>query len=214
MRFEKYLVISFMGIAMLFATHQYVAFLTTKHNWKGIDGGDWPTWIGAIGTVLTLIGTIFLATSESRRRKADAITTARLTAAGMYFQQLHNAGGVNLAIASIDAAINSSMRVTVGVDFTKAMVTAAIAHLETVKPWSAAELLLIVPLPEDCAVLLAGAQGRVNSTLIFLRDLHPASNLAFIEGHLKLNRGILQNASIIMSRTARIFENAVDLDAF
>jgi hypothetical protein len=202
-----------MGVAMLFATHQYVTFLVTAHDWKGIDAGDWPTWIGAIGTVLTLVGTIVLATSESRRRKRDAVATARLAAAGMHFQQLHNVGSINLAIGTIDQALNSQMRISVGIEFTQTMIKNAIRHLDTVEPWTTAELLMIVPLPEDCAVHVSGAQGRIKSTLKFLRALQADTDLALIEGHLKLNRGILQNASIMMSRAAQIFENAVNFDA-
>lgn len=44
---------------------------------------DWDTWIGAIGTVGTLVGTLYIATSETRRRRSEEATRANITAAAL-----------------------------------------------------------------------------------------------------------------------------------
>jgi hypothetical protein len=47
----------------------------------GFTKADWGTWVGSIGTVGTLIGTILLATSERRSRRRQEFALAQVTAA-------------------------------------------------------------------------------------------------------------------------------------
>lgn len=52
-------------------------------NWSGLTASDWGTWIGAVGTVTTLAGTIHLATTETRRRKREEETKANIVASAL-----------------------------------------------------------------------------------------------------------------------------------
>lgn len=64
-------------------------------NWSGLTASDWGTWIGAIGTVMTLVGTIHIATSETRRRNREEVTKANIVASALAprveiaYRQLH-----------------------------------------------------------------------------------------------------------------------------
>jgi hypothetical protein len=61
--------------------------------WPTLQPGDKGTWAGALGTVATLIGTIWLATSEARRRQRQEMEMAKLAACSLRFkvQRVRNA---------------------------------------------------------------------------------------------------------------------------
>jgi hypothetical protein len=48
-----------------------------------LSKSDWGTWLGSIGTVATLAGTIWLATSTERRRQREELGRAMVAAARM-----------------------------------------------------------------------------------------------------------------------------------
>jgi hypothetical protein len=49
-----------------------------------LSKSDWGTWVGSLGTVATLVGTIVLATDESRRRRQVEMNIADLRAMEMW----------------------------------------------------------------------------------------------------------------------------------
>jgi hypothetical protein len=50
--------------------------------WSGLTAADWGKWVGAVNTVGTLIGTIWLATESSREKSVKAGDSASVTAGG------------------------------------------------------------------------------------------------------------------------------------
>jgi hypothetical protein len=75
--------IAIMTLWGLFAAHQLVNALFTAHHWKAMGAGDWGTWIGSIGTVGALFGTIYISQSERRRRIREELLLANLHGAGL-----------------------------------------------------------------------------------------------------------------------------------
>jgi hypothetical protein len=69
-------------VIMVMAALVYVAGQNLI-NWSDLTASDWGTWIGAVGTVTTLAGTIYLATSETRRRTREDITKANIVASAL-----------------------------------------------------------------------------------------------------------------------------------
>jgi hypothetical protein len=51
--------------------------------WSSLTASDWGTWAGAIGTVATLVGTIWLATTAERRTRREELGKATVAAARM-----------------------------------------------------------------------------------------------------------------------------------
>ena len=41
-----------------------------------LSKSDWGTWVGSVGTVLTLVGTIWLATAAERKRRREQLDLA------------------------------------------------------------------------------------------------------------------------------------------
>ncbi|WDZ97938.1 hypothetical protein Herbaro_09210 [Herbaspirillum sp. WKF16] len=96
------------------------------------EGGDLATWVGAIGTVLTLAGTIVLATQERRRSHKERVVNARLIAAG--FQ---------LRVANAQGAMAAAWRETqqfLGADAGDVPLQKALNALDAVPTWSADEV--------------------------------------------------------------------------
>lgn len=67
------------GITILIGTLAAVQLLSQTPLWSTEGSG----WVGAIGTVGTLIGTIWLATAEARRRKAQEAARGFIVAASL-----------------------------------------------------------------------------------------------------------------------------------
>jgi hypothetical protein len=72
--------IAIMSAWCIFAVHEGVNSLVRAHNWQPMTISDWGTWVGSIGTVATLIGTIYLATNETRRRVRSELALAQIYA--------------------------------------------------------------------------------------------------------------------------------------
>jgi hypothetical protein len=72
-----------LAIAMLIAVHGGIVAGFDHHGWKPMSASDWGTWVGAVGTVGTLFGAIWIARSDVRRQEAIAIDAAILGAAAI-----------------------------------------------------------------------------------------------------------------------------------
>lgn len=125
-------------------------------NWPALTPSDWGTWIGAIGTVTTLAGTIWLATAESRRRRNDEITRAHLMAAALAPRISHlrnelSAMEGSLSFTDVDTGLHRPPRIE------------ACAFLSsTYKPATSDELILLTALGDNCANKLAYAQAQLD----------------------------------------------------
>ena len=73
--FNRYAVLA-LGAAVGLAGYTWI-------DWRCLTVTDWGTWVGAIGTVGALAGTIWIATSESRRRQQQAVGIAGLVCLAM-----------------------------------------------------------------------------------------------------------------------------------
>jgi hypothetical protein len=212
---SKYLERTFLGIFLavgLIAFHQWLALRFPTQSAPPHGAGDWATWLGAIGTILTLVGTIWLATKQNRDQRRQAWEAARLTAHQMYFQYLHDEGNTIAAVNALRAAI------TEGKDLPKAYALGcnelAIQRLQRVVIRQITDLMPLTVLPEECASRIVGAQGRVVSTLHLLREAHAVedSQDALID-YLATNYGILQTAASQMTQVIAIFQQIIDSEA-
>jgi hypothetical protein len=92
MKFWERFGIGVMSLWGLFAVHKGVDALVRAHNWQAMTISDWGTWVGSIGTVATLIGTIHLATTETRRRTHQEQLTAELQSVAIDIRLAHAEG--------------------------------------------------------------------------------------------------------------------------
>jgi len=117
--------------------------------------GREPEWVGAIGTVLTLAGTIWLATTETRRREQDDLQRARLQAANL----LHRLNDARNILSSIKTKAFGMMLVNDSWPIFQDQLEA----FRTIRPWSLTEIEALVPLPNNTAALLAQSEDEISS---------------------------------------------------
>lgn len=115
--------------------------------------GKGPEWVGAIGTVGTLIGTIWLATKGERNKRKEALLVARLHAAGMFWKLSH----LKLTVESVSNNLDPGD----APDLNK-KITSCRDILEKLILWSMADLVPLAPLPRGIAAKLAEVADRIH----------------------------------------------------
>lgn len=73
--YNKYALIMLSAVSGLFG-YEWIC-------WSKLSASDWGTWAGAIGTVATLIGTIWLATESGRAKRNEERDRAFVAASGL-----------------------------------------------------------------------------------------------------------------------------------
>jgi hypothetical protein len=139
--------IGIMSLWFLFAVHQGVNALVRAHNWQPMTISDWGTWIGSIGTVGALIGTIWLATAETRRRDREAQDLATLAAAAILLKTARVTG----AIKSLINTLGSELPPGREADAYKICFNT----LSMAERWTINDLVPLVPLSNHVAAKLA-----------------------------------------------------------
>lgn len=148
MKFWERFGIAIMSAWGLFAVHQGVNALVRSHNWQPMTISDWGTWLGSIGTVATLIGTIHLATAETRRRVRQELITAKLQCVSIERKLEHAAARLDLIKSLLDDLIagpeNQPIRVQA--------IRGQMAELEDI---SFDAILSLAALPTNAAEMVA-----------------------------------------------------------
>ncbi|MDN2697170.1 hypothetical protein O0882_12670 [Janthinobacterium sp. SUN073] len=153
--------------------------------WCKMGVAEWAYWVAAIGTVGTLIGTIWIATSGSRQtRKAD-LTRARLAASKLVYQQVHNTKNTRLAAADIVSALCSYSFELGDINAMLQRTSPTILLLNKVIPPDATELVALTPIKDDCAARIAIGIGMVTSSATLLQGLHQHMAAGFIKQQLQ-----------------------------
>jgi hypothetical protein len=124
-------------------------FLTLPWEGKG------PEWAGAIGTVATLIGTIYLARAETRRRERNERTIARLHGASMSPKIENALVGLTSAATMLHLARTGDRATTYYAE--------CASKLDKIEFWSIDEITPLAPLPFNTAIKLAEAPAIVHS---------------------------------------------------
>lgn len=113
-----------------------------------LSKSDWGTWVGSIGTVGTLVGTVLLATSEGRAKREEQRALALVATAG-FIVRLRNLlrGLANArAVLTEPLAQHDDARVTFAECF---------EFIEDHDLWTAEELVPLLYLPRQTAARLA-----------------------------------------------------------
>lgn len=105
MKFWERVGIAIMTLWVCFAMHQGINALMRVHNWQPLSASDWGTWVGAVGTVATLFGTIRLATSETRRRHRQELALAQLHSLAIRDRLNRANSNLKTAIAILEIAL-------------------------------------------------------------------------------------------------------------
>jgi hypothetical protein len=172
MRFWERLGIGIMSLWFLFATHQGVNALIRAHNWQMMSISDWGTWVGSIGTVATLIGTIWLATATDRQRKREQLDLALVATAGLVLRLKNVQRALGLVAGRMSEPFDES-------DDPNAALSQWFEIVATPDLWQAEELAPLVYLPNQVAANLAFIGNNIRSTMLTLKRLSAHGNLSW-----------------------------------
>jgi|GEM_PF-3327419 len=121
--------------------------------WKKVDGPTWAGWAQAIGSVAAIAVAMWLATREDRRRSAEAMSLAVATGAALT---------TRLAIASIQAERQwKKLAFMAKHDAAPSTFETANEQLSAIDIGTIDDVKSLIPLPDDAAYKLAGAQDRL-----------------------------------------------------
>ena len=178
--------------------------------WCKMDVTIWAYWVASIGTTGTLVGTIWLATSETRTRNARDLAIARITASALRPRVLeveHICKNVCKMLTEISNEFPSRE-----ID-AKKICEVGIA-LGIVPMWNVRELMPLAALPSDCAERLAGAHGLIATTASLLKNTQTApgkqdeivkfiiSNVVMLEIAIKFMHSASSDMRAAISATA------------
>ncbi|MDY0964093.1 hypothetical protein [Massilia sp. CFBP9026] len=125
-------------------------------------GAKGPEWLAASGTVATLSVTIWLATTESRRRRKNESLLAQLHGAAI----LNQVERAHQAVSTLMTGITfQSVGVTVDSNF----FAGHVENFESLELWQMSDLIPLVALPHETAAKLAQANGHLKSLVPILK---------------------------------------------
>ena len=176
-----------------------------------LSKSDWGTWVGSIGTVGTLIGTIHLARTETRGRERQELLNARIY--GTYVRPR-----VDLAwstVGSIRGRLNP-----INADKEPEYFCEIAQQIEAINLCTADELVVLAVHPTGVARKLAIAAERIKNTAALVNTLprmaNPAmhenlpTNLRFLCNQLTEIEAILHDAMGDCMIAAVELERAID----
>jgi hypothetical protein len=115
--------------------------------WFDLSKSDWATWVGSVGTIGTLIGTIWISTAQSRRTANDEMLRARLHAAAKTFSFIQVSTVLGMACDDLRDACQAP-----GGNIAFDNCTGKIAGIML---WHVDDLIPMSPLPGNAAAKLA-----------------------------------------------------------
>jgi hypothetical protein len=138
-----------------------------------LSKSDWATWIGSIGTVATLIGTIWLATSTERQRRREKHDLA-IVAASDLLLRFHN---MSYALVTAKSLLPGMLSAN---DDPRLALTETMKVIDDVGIWTREELLPLVAIGNDAAARFAWTTAKLRSTIVSLKRSVDAGKLDFL----------------------------------
>jgi len=148
-----------------FATVAYLSSLGYKH---GLNKSEWATWVGAIGTVLTLAGTIYLARTETRRRHQAERDLALISSADFSVRIVELQNALTAAMQWLDNNRDSD----VNIDYLDCVDILQRAHI-----WKPSELTPLLHIGKHLAVKLGLAQAEVVSVIQTMKQAEKSGSV-------------------------------------
>jgi hypothetical protein len=119
--------------------------------WSSLSASDWGTWIGSVGTVFTLIGTIWLATAEKRNQRRQEKARAVVAAASL-----------EVRLETVEAALEDVIQNILDKDSLADFSYSAQARIITAAgTWNDDEILPLLILPNHVCAKLSGIRTAI-----------------------------------------------------
>jgi hypothetical protein len=152
------------------------------YNWIGwakLTASDWGTWFGALGTLGALIGTIWIATFQERKKAEDARELAILVAIGLDIRLV----GILKSLEGIHHGFGEDYEEREAPRF-----RAYAEELDRAGNWSMSEIVPLVALGNNIASRLA----RAASHITFCKNILLTASESHQEVAVQINIHILE----------------------
>lgn len=155
------LVVIFLFVVTGFALAKWIPWCSTKDAGCNLGVTEWAYWVAAIGTVGTLIGTIWLSTMQARRIHSRDVLYARIAATQLIFKLRNAKHLIADALSNINRIKNPN--------FTNASVGPIVAEqigeiyttVEGITVCTEEDLAKIAPIDRGAIVILVRAISHV-----------------------------------------------------
>lgn len=199
------------AISILAIILELLYFMYRVMPWAKMGVAEWAYWVGATGSVGAIFMAFRLATTETRRRRTEDLSKARLTAIHIHMDLLHMeavAHGVRENLRDIQLIYQNKVKfqgqnIENFSDFAD--------RLHKIVPFSSSDLIPLVPLSGNCADKIALGQGLIGASAKILRDTIVTSmKHDELREHITNNLTILDKAlGAIEQARAIVMEQAV-----
>jgi hypothetical protein len=158
-------------------------------NWSSLNAADWGTWVGSIGTVFTLIGTIWLATAEKRKQRRQELDRAFVAAASL-----------DLKLQKMHDTLQNSVEHFADPPGEAGYFYDVFARLILDEQiWSDDEILPLIALPDRVCARLASSRSLIGESVHKMTELANTATYSFVEA-TKDQRDAEIRALLIRSR--------------
>jgi len=184
-------VLALIGV-LLFAWH-----IEDATPWADMKAADWGVWVGALGTVAALFGTIVLATTETRRRHSDNLSAARLHSISMRLRLGHAHEMLRKIAENLSKATED--------DSPQNLFALSLVNFRQIDRWNVVDLLPLTPLPKQTAANLAQAADELRVVERVLVQLSERYAGLSVVNRMRLVRGLHPN----MTKTSHLIKEAL-----
>lgn len=158
------------GASIFAIVGDLIFFVFWAIPWSKFGVAEWAYWVGAIGSVGAIFLALRLATAETRRRRSEDLSKARLTAIHIHIALLHMeaiAHGVHENLQQIQEIYQTKIKYQ-GQNIEDFADLAG--RLGAIIAFPASGLIPLVALPGNCADKIALGQGLIDASAKILRD--------------------------------------------
>lgn len=138
--------------------------------WQRMTAAEWGVWVGSIGTIGALVGTIWLATSETRRRVRQEREAARLLSTSIKVR-------IAFTIGSLAGVADLLERMIKAKTFDRKTLQICHTQLEQVEDITVADTIPLIALNDHTATFVVSAatvvRGLQNISRIGLEHAQP-----------------------------------------
>lgn len=162
--------------------------------WDKMGVAEWAYWFGAIGTIGAMIGTIWLATTESRRRARAETRRAHLYAASIILR-------LTRAHALLTQTCHQ-LKVYALIDHSPDAILNVKQHLVKIDLWDVDDLIPLASLRGDSTFQLAEACTEIRAGIFSFDVAGSSSVLSTAAGRQKFCKGLSDLLALTTNKVA------------
>lgn len=153
LRWAYVIMVASISLLMLIAVLLFVWHVEDATPWADMSAGDWGVWVGSLGTLGALAGTIYLATNQERQRERRERVAAELYAESILTRVKE--------LKTTTETLTEQLHVYKDSESNKKFTSWCVNHVLTLQAWEIEDIARIAPLSTSLAANMARASGML-----------------------------------------------------